>query len=184
MSLIPVIFIILWILVIRSKAKDIKKDLNKVQSKPMSYEQQKFINDHNAKELERVRQAAEKREREMEYKPIQQTSIKKSSEYDLSKSNPSSVGRSKQKDALNIKTSAKGVNVGASELSISRIQLRREMEDRSNDWLAKQLRYEKSALRNNGLDLGYSHDVDCDADDLKRAHRDDCEDKWVDDGEF
>ena len=45
------------------------------------------------------------------------------------------------------------------------------LEDRRNDWLAKQLR-EEAAIKRRGsvYDLGASHDVACDADDLKKSH--------------
>ena len=45
------------------------------------------------------------------------------------------------------------------------------LEDRRNDWLAKQLR-EEAAIKRRGsvYDLGASHDVSCDADDLKKGH--------------
>ena len=58
------------------------------------------------------------------------------------------------------------------------------MEDRTNDWLASQLRYENSIRRNNGLDIGFSHIVSCDSELLRREHRANCDDKTVDDGVF
>ena len=45
------------------------------------------------------------------------------------------------------------------------------LEDRKNDWLAKQLREEAVIYRRGvGFDLGASHNVNCAADDLKRGH--------------
>lgn len=45
------------------------------------------------------------------------------------------------------------------------------LENRSNDWLAKQMREEQRALmRSEILDLGARHDADCDAHRLKVAH--------------
>ena len=45
------------------------------------------------------------------------------------------------------------------------------LEDRKNDWLAKQLKEEAAILRRGSIyDLGASHDVNCDADRLKREH--------------
>ncbi len=45
------------------------------------------------------------------------------------------------------------------------------MEDRKNDWLARQLREERRIrMRGDFLDLGASHDRDCDARSLKREH--------------
>ena len=45
------------------------------------------------------------------------------------------------------------------------------LEDRKNDWLAKQLREEAAIYRRgSGFDLGASHNVSCDADDIKRSH--------------
>ena len=45
------------------------------------------------------------------------------------------------------------------------------LEDRKNDWLAKQLREEAAILKRGSLyDLGAAHDVDCDADRIKRQH--------------
>ena len=45
------------------------------------------------------------------------------------------------------------------------------LEDRRNDWLAKQLREEAAIKRRGSIyDLGASHDVSCDADNLKRYH--------------
>ena len=45
------------------------------------------------------------------------------------------------------------------------------LEDRKNDWLAKQLREEAYILRHGGLyDLGAMHEVNCDARSIKREH--------------
>ena len=45
------------------------------------------------------------------------------------------------------------------------------LEDRRNDWLAKQLREEAAILKRGSLyDLGAAHDADCDADRIKRQH--------------
>ena len=45
------------------------------------------------------------------------------------------------------------------------------LEDRKNDWLAKQLREEAIIYKRGvGFDLGASHNVSCAADDLKRGH--------------
>ena len=45
------------------------------------------------------------------------------------------------------------------------------LEDRKNDWLAKQLREEALIYRRgNGIDLGASHNVNCEADEIKRGH--------------
>ena len=45
------------------------------------------------------------------------------------------------------------------------------LEDRKNDWLAKQLREEAAILRRGSIyDLGASHEVSCDADKIKREH--------------
>ena len=45
------------------------------------------------------------------------------------------------------------------------------LEDRKNDWLAKQLREEAAIYRRGvGFDLGAAHNVNCAADDLKRGH--------------
>ncbi len=45
------------------------------------------------------------------------------------------------------------------------------LEDRKNDWLAKQLREEAAIYRRGvGFDLGAAHNVNCAADDLKRSH--------------
>ena len=45
------------------------------------------------------------------------------------------------------------------------------MHSKRNDWLAKQLR-EEAAIKRRGsvYDLGATHDVNCDADDLKKSH--------------
>ena len=58
------------------------------------------------------------------------------------------------------------------------------MEDRANDWLARQLREEQRVLRRGEtLDLGASHHVDCDARALKAMHLFEHDDS-VDDGEL
>ena len=45
------------------------------------------------------------------------------------------------------------------------------MEDRKNDWLARQIREEnRIKARGDFWDLGAAHDKDCDARDLKREH--------------
>ena len=45
------------------------------------------------------------------------------------------------------------------------------LEDRKNDWLAKQLREEAAIYRRGiGFDLGAAHNVNCDAEDLKMGH--------------
>lgn len=45
------------------------------------------------------------------------------------------------------------------------------LEDRKNDWLAKQLREEAAIYRRGSVyDLGAVHNVDCEADSIKRAH--------------
>ena len=45
------------------------------------------------------------------------------------------------------------------------------LEDRKNDWLAKQLREEAAIYRRGvGFDLGAAHNVNCAADDIKRSH--------------
>ncbi len=45
------------------------------------------------------------------------------------------------------------------------------LEDRKNDWLAKQLREEALIYRRgNGIDLGATHNVNCEADEIKRGH--------------
>ena len=45
------------------------------------------------------------------------------------------------------------------------------LEDRRNDWLARQLREEAAIKRRGSIyDLGAAHDLDCDANDLKRSH--------------
>jgi len=45
------------------------------------------------------------------------------------------------------------------------------MEDRNNDWLARQIREENRILRNGTLsDLGAAHNVKCDARDIKKVH--------------
>ena len=45
------------------------------------------------------------------------------------------------------------------------------LEDRKNDWLAKQLREEAIIYRRGvGFDLGAAHNVNCAADELKRGH--------------
>ena len=57
------------------------------------------------------------------------------------------------------------------------------LENRGNDWLAKQLKEERDVLRRGDfLDLGAMHDKACAADRLRDRHRDNCEDKYVDDG--
>ncbi len=49
--------------------------------------------------------------------------------------------------------------------------LRMAMEDRSNDWLARQRREEARIARRGSLtDLGASHSANCDAGALKREH--------------
>ena len=133
MGFIPIIIIII---VFSKVSKDIKRANQKNSSSksvprsvPMSDAQLQAINEKNRKEMERVKRAAESNK--IDFKPIHP-----SEEYDLSKSKPISVGHSNQKDALNIKTSAKGVNVGQSDFNTARLQLRKEMEDRSHDWLA------------------------------------------------
>ena len=45
------------------------------------------------------------------------------------------------------------------------------LEDRKNDWLAKQLKEEAAIARRGSVyDLGASHEVNCDADKIKRDH--------------
>ena len=45
------------------------------------------------------------------------------------------------------------------------------LEDRRNDWLAKQLREEAAIKRRGSIyDLGAAHDADCDADRIRRLH--------------
>ena len=45
------------------------------------------------------------------------------------------------------------------------------LEDRKNDWLAKQLKEEAAIARRGSVyDLGASHEVNCDADKIKREH--------------
>lgn len=58
------------------------------------------------------------------------------------------------------------------------------MEDRANDWLARQLREEQRVLRRGEtLDLGASHQADCDARSLKLSHLM-AHDDSIDDGEL
>ena len=58
------------------------------------------------------------------------------------------------------------------------------MEDRSNDWLARQMKEEQRILRRGDLrDLGAAHEASCDADDLKRRHLLEHDDS-IDDGEL
>ncbi len=58
------------------------------------------------------------------------------------------------------------------------------LEDRENDWLARQMREEAKVLsRSDMLDLGARHDRDCDARALKRAHELEHDDS-CDDGEY
>ncbi len=45
------------------------------------------------------------------------------------------------------------------------------LEDRKNDWLAKQLREEANIARRSDLDLGAAHERECAADDLRKASR-------------
>lgn len=45
------------------------------------------------------------------------------------------------------------------------------LEDRKNDWLAKQLREEANIARRSELDLGAAHERECAADDLRKASR-------------
>ena len=57
-------------------------------------------------------------------------------------------------------------------------------EDRSNDWLARQMKEEQRILRRGDLkDLGAYHAASCDADKLKREHLLEHDDS-IDDGEF
>ena len=59
------------------------------------------------------------------------------------------------------------------------------MEDRRNDWLAKQLREEEKILRKGDfLDLGASHSKSCDANQLKLFHIQNCDTDDVDEGEI
>ena len=45
------------------------------------------------------------------------------------------------------------------------------LEDRKNDWLAKQLKEEAAIARRGSVyDLGAAHEVNCDADKIKREH--------------
>jgi hypothetical protein len=58
-------------------------------------------------------------------------------------------------------------------------------ENRSNDWLAKQMRDEALASRRNGLDLGGPHESGmCAADWLKESHQMWEHDDSIDDGEL
>ena len=57
------------------------------------------------------------------------------------------------------------------------------MEDRNNDWLARQLKEEKYLLSHGPLsDLGASHDRHCAADELKRSHSRSCDADGIDRG--
>ena len=78
-----------------------------------------------------------------------------------SQSRPVSSGYSQNKNA------AMFGQVKASRIGESAVLL----EDRKNDWLAKQLREEAAILRKGSIyDLGASHGVNCDADRLKKDH--------------
>ena len=65
------------------------------------------------------------------------------------------------------KTSAMFGQVKASRIGENNVLL----EDRKNDWLAKQLKEEAAIARRGSVyDLGASHEVSCDADRIKREH--------------
>ncbi len=93
---------------------------------------------------------------------------------------PAAGGRSKISAAGSVKiprsakSSAKGSGLSACSVL---------MEDRSNDWLAKQLREESRIKKLSGLDLGASHSVACAADELKKFHIARHSDK-IDTGEY
>jgi len=75
-----------------------------------------------------------------------------------------SVGSSKPKT---FSGPAKGVEVVKLKDSVNNVFL----EDRKNDWLARQIREERRVLsRADMLDLGAAHDKACQADLLKRIH--------------
>lgn len=57
------------------------------------------------------------------------------------------------------------------------------MEDRKNDWLAKQIREEEKILRKGDfLDLGAGHSKSCNAKELKLFHIENCNADDIDDG--
>ena len=57
------------------------------------------------------------------------------------------------------------------------------MEDRKNDWLAKQMREEEKILRKGDfLDLGAGHSKSCNAKELKLFHIENCDADDIDDG--
>ena len=45
------------------------------------------------------------------------------------------------------------------------------MEDRKNDWLARQLREEARIAQKSDLDLGAAHERECAADELRKVSR-------------
>lgn len=58
-------------------------------------------------------------------------------------------------------------------------------ENRSGDWLARQMQYERNAAHVNGLDLGGAHESGiCAADWLKETHRMSEHDDSIDNGEL
>ena len=59
------------------------------------------------------------------------------------------------------------------------------MEDRKNDWLARQMREEERILRRGDLmDLGAGHSRQCAADLLKMYHVESCDANGIDNGEM
>ena len=59
------------------------------------------------------------------------------------------------------------------------------MEDRNNDWLAKQIRDEQRVLmRGDMTDLGAVHDRACAADQLKMYHMNECDADGIDNGHY
>lgn len=165
-------FVIAIVKVVKKAKKAVKlsSDEKRVETsqkqsfQPMSKERLRAMSEHNQRQVERAGKAN---------RPDTAIPINRAEK----------VGHSNQREALNLKTTATGVHIDKSTTS-NTMRLRKEMEDRANDWLASQLRYERNISRNNGLDIGFSHSVSCDSELLRREHRANCDDKTVDDGVF
>ena len=74
-----------------------------------------------------------------------------------------------------VKSSARKDTISGTVYSSTRAGGIREnsvlLEDRRNDWLARQLREEAAIKRRGSIyDLGAAHDVSCDADNIRRSH--------------
>ena len=91
----------------------------------------------------------------------------------VNNSRPQKVQRTQNSNSgLNVVSSASGLGGMEKETNMTTMRLSKELEDRSNDWLAQQLREEKAVLRRNDVfDFGALHQQQCAAEDLRNEHQ-------------